>query len=588
MRIFRLIGYFIFFTWIVFISVSNASSNLVPNPGFEVDANKDGVPDFWGIEKNKNFQVRLEEKGKNGKCISMLGKGILYCKINSIVKNKYYLLYFWIKRQNWREGEYPIIRIFNRDVYLNYIIGWGDWIKVTLLFNSKKDSKTTLYFINPGLHGKIYVDDVSLIEFTPQPKSPSHEIYTSFPEFSWWLPKNPYILEAEIQISRYSSFKKVFTVKRIIAPKGNKITSDFPIDAGRWFWRVKIYKNRRLITISKPLSFDILPFFPIGIYAVPLRYIATVKKAGFNSICINGYQNILYIIKNYNIKVLPYISSFNNNCCEFIHNMRYSNNILAWYIKDEPEINMISPLFLWRLKSYIKSIDPYHPTLITLVRANMVKDYGDAADIIMVDPYPIPRRPVTWLSNSIDMVKTLFPYKPVWAVIQAFDWSAFPYGEEKRIWGRDPTYNEERCLTYLSIIHGARGLFYYTFKTKNYFIMDRHKHWNEVKSIIKELNSIYPLLISPKIYPDDSVAKASNGAIHYIIKHVPKGFDFKSGYYVIAVNTLPTYINSHIYLPVKNISSAEDILEKRKISIYSSGLLDDFSPYQIHIYYLTN
>ena len=586
----RYFSIFLVIFWLNISAFASSGINLVPNPGFERDSDFNSIPDFWDVKKSSSAVSKIEFRGKIGKCVSIFGRGIYICKLRRLKKNRFYILSFWIKRDGWREGEYPKVRIFGQEFYLNNIIGWGDWIRVFLLVNSGDNNKTVLHLINPGLHHKIYFDEICLKEFSPVPISPRGDIYTCWPDFVWSMPKNPYVLKIQIEISRYADFRSPFVIRDETNPVGNRLSPNFPIDGGKWFWRIKVYKNRRLIVISDPVSFNISAFFPIGIYGVPLQYLDVIKKAGFNSIClgnnIKSIKEALPIVSKYNLKVLLHPNIKERGAYNFIKSLRYSPDILAWYLEDEPEIRFIYPSYIWRFKQYIRSIDPSHPSLITLVRANMAKDYGDCADIIMVDPYPIPRRPVTWLSESIDRVKELFPYKPVWAVIQAFDWSAFPYGEEKRAWGRDPTYEEEKCLTYLAIIHGVRGLFYYTFKSGHYFIMERKRHWGEIKDLVKELNNIYPLLIAPKIYPISSVARSKNGNIHYIIKSVPSGFDIKKGYYLLAVNISPHETSSQIYIPPLNLKSAEEIFKQRRLPIHKNILQMHFSPYEVKIYFL--
>ncbi len=580
--------YFSIFLTILWFSVSAfafSGINLVPNGGFERDLDANTIPDSWFVEGSSSAIYKIESHCKKGRCVSILGRGVYACRLKGLKKNKSYLLSLWIKRDGWREGEYPKIRIFGQEFYLNNIIGWGDWIRLFLLVNSGNNNNTTLQLINPGLHHKIYFDEILLKEFSPVPVSPKGEIYTYWPEFVWCMPENPYVLQIQVEISRYADFRDPFIITYGINPRGNRLYPSFPIDGGRWFWRIKVYKNRKLIATSNPASFYISAYFPIGIYGVPLKYLDVIREAGFNSICLGGDH--VSIKKSYSLALkkglnllLGVPSDLNNkDSQDLIIGFRNQAGILGWYLRDEPEIWLFPPAHLWELKRYIKSLDPTHPSLITLVRAKKAEDYGECADIIMVDPYPIPRRPVTWLSDSIDKVKRLFPYKPVWAVIQAFDWSAFPYGEEKRDWGRDPTYEEERCLTYLAIIHGARGLFYYTFKSKNYFIMERKKHWHEVKKVIKELNNIYPIIVSPTIFPAEDVAYSKDKAIHYIIKGL------KHKLYLFCVNVTPHFKDAILQLPDICLNGkAKEIFQKSTLSIKKGLLKTSFSPYQVQIY----
>ncbi len=534
---------FILIVIFFFPSIGFSFQNLIPNPSFE-DKDRDSIPDGWNIYR----VYYLVYKGKKGRAICLSGKGKISCTIRGIKKNSYYLLSFWIKRDGWKEGEYPQVEIFNKKILLNTVIGWGDWIKICMLLNSKENGRTKLSLIDPGLSHKIHFCRLCLVEFYPKLLFPEGAIYSYYPRFSWRMPENPYVLDFEIEISRYRDFRKVIKLVQI---KGrNQFFPDFPIDSGRWFWRIKVYKNRKFISASKEKCFYIIPQFPVGIFGVPLKYVDKIKKAGFDSICLGGdpfsLEKKILLLSRKRINMLlslPY--KFSEKNIQLIFSLRKNPYILAWYLRDEPEIWHFPPIYLWKIKRYVKALDPTHPTLITLVRAKKVEEYGQCTDIIMVDPYPIPISPLTKLSESIDQVKRIFPEKPVWAVIQAFDWSSFPYGEEKRSWGRDPTYPEERCLTYLAVIHGASGLFYFTFKSKNYFILERKRHWDDIKRLISELNRIRYILRAPKIYPIESVCITEG--IHYIVKRVLEGN--KRGNYLLAVNSSPSPKEIEIRVP---------------------------------------
>lgn len=561
---------------------SGFAENLVPNPGFEVDKDQNGIPDFWYVEKGASASFKIVENGKKGKAVSILGKGKISCKLKGLKKHTYYLLSLYVKRSGWKEGEYPKIQIFEKEIILNEVIAWGDWIKLSFLIKSGSCTFTKLSLIDPNLSHRVCFDEVVLSEFVPVPLFPKGKLYSYFPVFKWLMPQNNFVLSYSIEISRHQDFRKKFILGRVTCPTELSFKIDFPLDAGVWFWRIKVYRNERLISVSKPARFYLIPYFPIGIYGVPLGYIDVVKKAGFDSICtrINSVKALSKLSKkgiNLLLTLPPDLST--KKAQLFIKKVSHMKHILAWYLSDEPEIWFVPPNYLWWLKRYIKALDPQHPTLITLVRAEKVKDYGQCADIVMVDPYPIPRKPVTWLSESIDRVKELLPYRPVWAVIQAFDWSAFPYGQEDRSWGRDPTYEEERCLTYLAIIHGVSGLFYYTFKSKNYFIMERKKHWHEIKKLIRELNEIYPIIISPTIFPVQHVCYSKDKAVHYIIKKSNNRF------YLLCVNVTPFFRNTVLKLPrFCSHGKAKEIFQKNCVPICNGLLKVQFSPYQVHIY----
>ena len=55
-----------------------------------------------------------------------------------------------------------------------------------------------------------------------------------------------------------------------------------------------------------------------------------------------------------------------------------------------------------------------------MLRPQMVAEYRDAADVFMLDPYPVPNMPMTWLSDSLEEAARQVPRERLWAVIQAF------------------------------------------------------------------------------------------------------------------------------------------------------------------------
>ena len=57
---------------------------------------------------------------------------------------------------------------------------------------------------------------------------------------------------------------------------------------------------------------------------------------------------------------------------------------------------------------------------MTLVRPRFVRQYRCAADIFLMDQYPLPSQPLTWLSDSLDQARSLAGEDRVWAVVQAF------------------------------------------------------------------------------------------------------------------------------------------------------------------------
>ncbi|MDD3052287.1 MAG: hypothetical protein PHR06_14230, partial [Candidatus Cloacimonetes bacterium] len=129
--------------------------------------------------------------------------------------------------------------------------------------------------------------------------------------------------------------------------------------------------------------------------------------------------------------------------------------LLCWYISDEPNGMKIAPELLEEIYNTFKENDPWHPVSIVFMAPFISsKDYINALDIVMADPYPVPDSPLTLPGDVTGQLKAEFNGKrPVWIAQQSFG------GGE--LWSREPTIQEIRTMTYQSIIRGATGIQYF-------------------------------------------------------------------------------------------------------------------------------
>jgi len=282
----------------------------------------------------------------------------------------------------------------------------------------------------------------------------------------------------------------------------------------------------------------------------------------------------------------------------FIEKNRKSKSILAWYIADEPELNDVTPSQIAAINLFIKKIDNSRPTAVVIHRTDRFKEYKDASDILMTDRYPVPRTPLSHIAEATAWaVKQKGDSGPVWAIIQAFGYQNPQY----KGWGlREPTYDEMRAMTFLSIIHGAKGIFYYTFTGSQYRILQSPEHWNDLKRIVAELNGIYPLLLLPNdnLTITPSITEGSQkdewgvAPVHLAMRHLTKDAGgLKAGYYIIATNSL--------HEPLVASFSLNGLLASSKYAINFLGggdqihinkgtFSDTFKPYDVHIYKVNN
>src|SRR5208337_3117115 len=128
-------------------------------------------------------------------------------------------------------------------------------------------------------------------------------------------------------------------------------------------------------------------------------------------------------------------------------------------------------------------------TAVAMVRPQMVEAYRDTADIFMLDPYPVPNMPLTWLADCIDEAARHVPRERLWAVIQNFGGGKYV----KDGWPRRPTFLETRCLTYLALAHGVNGIFYFNYPEVGKDI----SVWEGLKKIVGELRQLQTWLVVP-------------------------------------------------------------------------------------------
>jgi len=216
--------------------------------------------------------------------------------------------------------------------------------------------------------------------------------------------------------------------------------------------------------------------------------------------------------------------------------------------------------------------------------------------VVMVDPYPIPTQPLTWVSDSIeDVRRQLGPQKPVWAIIQAFSWGLqrhYPKGKP----GRFPTLTEERAMTYLAVVHGARGIFYFA---ENSARRDP-SHWRNLKKLSGELRCLYSLLLSTgntsqPILISPALDLRGKPTIHYLSKKLERKSmaspnfgcpPLGEGSYLIAVNTRKKRTALHFRRVDTKAKYAFDVFTPKKINLRRGELRETLEPYGVRIWKL--
>ncbi len=217
------------------------------------------------------------------------------------------------------------------------------------------------------------------------------------------------------------------------------------------------------------------PFFPLGVYHVGTGDIAVIRRMGFN--CTTGpiygsnetkmndgekafmreaHRQGLWVIQ----ELSDYLRTPQRNfdtLRRIVSDLRLQPATLFYYAIDEPDPSTLTPKRVSRECEVIQKADPQHPTYVLEVPGVVVK-YAQCGEMTGVDPYPIGSsedEDLTGFAQAIAQTVRAARGRPVVVAIQAHRQP--PGGSNNRY----PTPEEIRCMSYLALNHGAKGLLFY-------------------------------------------------------------------------------------------------------------------------------
>ena len=209
----------------------------------------------------------------------------------------------------------------------------------------------------------------------------------------------------------------------------------------------------------------------------------------------------------------------------------------------------------------------------------MVALYRQATDIFLLDPYPVPNMPMTWLADSLDEAAQYVPRERLWAVIQAFGGDKWRQGG----WPRCPTYLEMRCLTYLALGHGAHGLFYFSYPE----VRDDPTAWQGLKKIVQELRELRTWLVLPNEPATLQVEMTSpfkadaqgHPAVHFCQKQ-RQGEDL-----LILVNVINQPVSCFVHGFSPDTPCVTEFFQHQKAVVLDGNIREELGPYEVRLYH---
>ncbi len=365
------------------------------------------------------------------------------------------------------------------------------------------------------------------------------------------------------------------------------VLEKFPDEITCAWVKKKGVKSENALPPVVTLKVGDVPFLPFGInWSSSLSYpgdkaFLVAKEAGFNA------MHVLYLLNRgdedkireslnsalrHGIKVIFWIGGVGGEPTnehlvvikKAIEMFKDHQAIIAWMILDEPHANYEKVVEAYELA---KKLDTKRPSYINLTPTGLgMRVAGVIGDVISVDPYAI-----NFDGSTIRDVGTIITKarreaagkRPVWAFLQGA--SNF-----LQVW-RGPTPEEQTAQTYLALISGATGIFYFG------NVILPSNTWQRTLALAREVRILSPILTEGI----EREISGSNPEIKYTCRK------FGDSYYLIAVNPYPEKKETVFDLTSlgKDEPVGEDVFSSESRVAAKNNLLKlHFGPYQRYCY----
>ena len=352
------------------------------------------------------------------------------------------------------------------------------------------------------------------------------------------------------------------------------------------------------------------PFFPIGIYGVRKndfngqsfdRAVADLKALGFNTVQRHGvlpkedYEEFLAAVEKHGMMTFTMpVSNYAKDIFTegTVRDYRDRKCILAWYLADDTS-SYAKPETVALRRDIVRQLDPDRLTL--QADAEMLDDrfdryaaYVHATDVFLPELYPCRSKQasgaeVASVVRDMELIRADIraagnPVKSVWPIIQHFDgWG----------WERFPTFAELRAMSWASIVHGGRGIVWYTYGSgnpKNRGVTADPQYWKEIGAVCGEIAAVQNDLLALDAERQPSV-RVTDGPEEDALSQPSVSCLLKTGGepLLVAANASTNAVTALI--GVSGYAHVEVLGEGRTLDA-AKVLSDVFEPYAVHLYRL--
>ena len=342
-------------------------------------------------------------------------------------------------------------------------------------------------------------------------------------------------------------------------------------------------------------------YFPIGVWAQNPKNAERYKAAGINlfvGLWRGPTADQLDQLQKAGMRVI---------CAQnrFALSNKTSPIIGGWMHNDEPD----NAQSLGRGKGYgppvpveevfrryekMRAADPTRPVLLNLgqgvawdnyigrgVRRNHPEDYPEylkGCDIASFDIYPAVHSDkavagkLEFVGSGVGrLVQWVKGTKPVWNCIEC---TRIDNPNAK------PTPAQVRAEVWMSLIHGSRGLIYFVHQFKPTFqeaaLLEDPEMLTAVTAINRQVHSLAPVLNSPH---DGTVVRSGSA----LVAVREKRHGDAAWLFAVSMQNTPGQATFRL-TDIPDDTVAEVLEERRTIAVRERLLVDDFKPYEVHLY----
>lgn len=342
--------------------------------------------------------------------------------------------------------------------------------------------------------------------------------------------------------------------------------------------------------------------FVVGLYGVDrIEDLSVAKEAGFDVVVGPASRPYFDAAHELGMRVFAFPGtsagpSFDTNAAaRAVASLDRHPALFAWYLVDEPDFNHIHPAWVLQARRSLRRMRARAPLAVVFQHGAEVSDYREAGDLLMVDRYPVAWQPLSVFEQHVRMAQRSAGGKPFYAILQAFDWSAFPHLLPGESGFREPTFQELRCMTYGALVQRAQGLFYYSYRA-NRWQLDQHPElWASLKRIVAEIRAWQPLFEAEHgwwpwrqslIYEEASrLNEVQESRVSLAWLRVSEGNEaVPPGEYILAVNNTSTEAKFRISPPVVSTARMPVVGSKETKLVQQGWFSDTLEGYGARVY----